>query len=139
MERRQADDDSTIAFLRSLKARAEAGESFSELAKKYSEDEESASLGGDLGTLSVEQLQPEFLNTVKALSTGQISDPSKVTLSKGYGYHIVLLRKRTPAHKISLEQDWKRLEQYALGYKRNNEYNAWLEELRKSIYWEIRL
>ncbi len=139
MERRQADDDSTIAFLKSLKARAEAGESFSELAKKYSEDEESASLGGDLGTLSVEQLQPEFLNTVKTLATGQISDPSKVTLSKGYGYHIVLLRKRTPAHKISLEQDWKRLEQYALGYKRNNEYNAWLEELRKSIYWETRL
>jgi peptidyl-prolyl cis-trans isomerase SurA len=139
MERTQADDDSTIAFLKGLKARIEAGEKFSDLAKKYSEDEESASLGGDLGTPSLNQLQPEFLATVKALSPGQISEPTKVTFSKGYGYHIVLLRKRIPEHKISLQGDWKRVEQLALGYKRNNEYARWLEELRKSIFWESRL
>lgn len=138
MERQQADDDSTRAFLRQLKARAEAGESFFDLARKYSEDEESAALGGDLGTLSIEQLQPDLLNTVKQLAVGQISDPAKVTLGKGYGFHIVLLRKRTPAHKLSLEQDWKRLEQFATAYKRNKEYARWLDELRQSIYWEIR-
>ncbi len=139
LERRQADDDSTIAFLKQLKARAQAGESFSDLAKKYSEDEESASLGGELGTLTIEQLQPDFLATVKSLSPGEISEPAKVTLSKGYGYHIVLLRKRTPAHKLSLSEDWKRIEQFATVFKRNKEYTKWLDELRKSIYWETRL
>lgn len=139
LERRQADDDSTIAFLKQLKARAQSGEDFSALAKKYSEDEESATLGGDLGTLSNEQLQPDFLATVKALSPGQISDPTRVTLSRGYGYHIVLLRKRTPAHKLSLSEDGKRIEQYATALKRNKEYARWLDELRHSIYWESRL
>jgi peptidyl-prolyl cis-trans isomerase SurA len=139
LERSQADDDSTIAFLKELKMRAQAGESFADLAKKYSEDDESSILGGDLGTLSVDQLQPDFLSTVKALSPGEISDPSKVTLSKGYGFHIVLLRKRTPAHKLNLSQDWKRIEQYAIGFKRNKDYAQWLDELRHSIYWEERL
>jgi peptidyl-prolyl cis-trans isomerase SurA len=139
LERSQADDDSTIAFLKKLKARAEAGESFADLAGKYSEDDESSSLGGDLGTLSVDQLQPDFLSTVKALSPGEISDPAKVTLSKGYGFHIVLLRKRTPAHKLNLSEDWKRIEQYAISFKRNKQYTAWLDELRHSIYWEERL
>lgn len=139
LERRQADDDSTIAFLKQLKARAQSGEDFSALAKKYSEDEESATVGGELGTLSIEQLQPDFLGTVKALSPGQISDPTRVTLSKGYGYHIVLLRNRTPTHKLTLSEDWKRIEQYATALKRNKEYARWLEELRHSIYWETRL
>ncbi|MEK6571862.1 MAG: peptidylprolyl isomerase, partial [Bacteroidota bacterium] len=100
---------------------------------------ESASLGGELGTLTIEQLQPDFLATVKSLSPGEISEPAKVTLSKGYGYHIVLLRKRTPAHKLSLSEDWKRIEQFATVFKRNKEYTKWLDELRKSIYWETRL
>jgi peptidyl-prolyl cis-trans isomerase SurA len=139
LERQQADDDSTIAFLKQLKARADSGQSFADLAKKYSEDEESAPLGGDLGTLSIDQLQPDFLETVKSLSPGKISNPARVTLSKGYGYHIVLLRKRTPAHKLDLGQDWRRIEQFALVYKRNKEMNKWLEELRQSIYWETRL
>jgi peptidyl-prolyl cis-trans isomerase SurA len=139
LERSQADDDSTIAILKQLKVRAQGGESFADLAKKYSEDDESSSLGGDLGTLSVDQLQPDFLSTVKALSAGEISDPSKVTLSKGYGFHIVLLRKRTLPHKLSLSEDWKRIEQYASSFKRNKEYTAWLDELRHSIYWEERL
>jgi peptidyl-prolyl cis-trans isomerase SurA len=139
LERSQADDDSTIVFLKELKTRAQAGESFTDLAKKYSEDDESSILGGDLGTLSVEQLQPDFLSTVKALSPGEISNPSKVTLSKGYGFHIVLLRKRIPAHKLNLSEDWKRIEQYATSFKRNKQYTAWLDELRHSIYWEERL
>jgi peptidyl-prolyl cis-trans isomerase SurA len=139
LERSQGDDDSTIAFLKKVKARAQGGESFADLATKYSEDDESSSLGGDLGTLSVDQLQPDFLSTVKALSPGEISDPSKVTLSKGYGFHIVLLRRRTPPHKLSLSEDWKRIEQYAISFKRNKEYAVWLDELRHSIYWEARL
>jgi peptidyl-prolyl cis-trans isomerase SurA len=139
LERSQADDDSTIVFLKKLRVRAQAGESFSDLAKKYSEDEESSSLGGDLGMLSVDQLQPDFLSTLKILSAGEISDPAKVTLSKGYGFHIVLLRKRTPAHKLSLTEDWKRIEQYAIASKRNKEYAQWLDELRHSIYWEERM
>jgi peptidyl-prolyl cis-trans isomerase SurA len=139
LEHSKADDDSTIAFLKTLKARAQAGESFADLAKKYSEDDETAPLGGDLGTLSVDQLQPDFLATVKTLSPGEISDPAKVTLSKGYGFHIVFLRTRIPPHKLSLSKDWKRIEQYALAYKRNNVYAKWLAELRKSVYWEERL
>ncbi len=142
MEHSQVDDDSTIVFLKEIKRQAIEGEDFRALAKKYSEDEESTPMGGDLGTLTVEQLSPEFLATVGKLKPGEISNPERVNYGKAgksYGYHIVLLKKRTPTHKMNLTEDWKRVEQYATVFKRNREYAKWLEELRQNIYWDARL
>jgi peptidyl-prolyl cis-trans isomerase SurA len=51
----------------------------------------------------------------------------------------VYIKKRIPAHKISLDDDWKTIEAYANNFKRNKEYQKWIEELRKEIYWQVRL
>jgi peptidyl-prolyl cis-trans isomerase SurA len=144
----QSDDDSTVVFLKQLRGQALAESTvsseavsmkFAELAKKYSEDEESKAMGGDLGTIDVSSLTPDFLGTVKGLESGQISQPVKVTTGSTYAYQIVYLRKRIPSHKISLERDWKRVEQYASLFKRNKEYAKWISEIKKNVNWEIRL
>jgi len=144
----QADDDSTIAFLKQLKQKALAetlvsssavNEKFAEMAKKYSEDDETKALGGDLGLMDVSNLTPDFLGSIKDLKPGEISDPVKVSTGTSYGYHIVYLHKRIPSHKANLQDDWKRLEQYTLLYKRNREYTRWIDEIKKNVYWEIRL
>jgi peptidyl-prolyl cis-trans isomerase SurA len=135
----QASDDSVIARLRDIRAKALAGESFAELAKKYSEDKESASIGGYLGTFEVEGLDTNFYPTVAPLKQGDISEPARLTVGNAYGYHIVFVKRRTPAHPASIEQDYQRIEAIALNVKRNREYAAWLEELKSKIYWESRL
>jgi hypothetical protein len=40
---------------------------------------------------------------------------------------------------MSLELDYRKIEAIALNYKRTQDYQQWMDELRKSIYWESRL
>jgi len=134
IEKGPRSDSAAVDTLRSLRERALRGESFAELAKTYSEDEDTKALGGDLGSVTAEQLTPNFAATLKDLKSGEISMPSRITIGSSYGFQIVLVRKRTPAHPISLDDDYKRLEQLALYIKKNKENTEWIEELKKSIY-----
>jgi len=134
-----ASDSAAVEFLRGLRERALHGESFAELARKYSEDENTKSVGGDLGRVAVDQLEPDFASVVKDLKKGEISEPHRIVLGPSYGYQIVLLRERIPAHDVSLAQDYHRVEQMALFVKRQREYTQWLDEMKKNIYVDIRL
>jgi peptidyl-prolyl cis-trans isomerase SurA len=60
-------------------------------------------------------------------------------LKASYGYQIVLLKKRTSPHAVNPTEDYKRIEQMALYLKRNRINSEWIEELKKSIYYEVRL
>lgn len=134
-----ASDSVAIARLLELRAEVQKGAVFGDLAKKHSEDEETKALGGDLGRVSLDQLDPEFRTVVEGLDVGTISEPHRVAVGSSYGYQIVWLRKRIPAHAMSLTDDFRRVEQIALYFKRNEKFAAWVEELKENIYWEIRL
>lgn len=138
-ERGAAADSAAVERLRSLRARVAAGESFADLARRYSEDQETKASGGDLGKVSEEQLEGDFVNVVKNLKEGEISQPSRVSLPATYGYQIVLARKRIPSHPMNLKDDYRRIEQIALYVKRNRLNSEWLESLKKSIFWETKL
>jgi peptidyl-prolyl cis-trans isomerase SurA len=130
-------DSTTIRLLDSLRLRILAGDNFAELAKKFSEDKETNLIGGTLGTLELDQLDKNWYATVSPLQAGEISAPARLPVGSSYGYHIVQMRKRIPAHTMTLEQDYHKLEQIALNYKRTRDYQAWLDELRNGIYWKI--
>lgn len=132
-----ADDDSVMAFLDTLKERAMHGASFAVLAREFSEDKNTSDLGGDLGTVSVDQLEPSFKSTVDTLKVGEISQPVKVEAGNSYGYQIVYLRNRIPAHKVNLNQDYSRLEKMALNMKQTEAYQKWIAKLKKQVYWKI--
>lgn len=139
VERTKDADSLVIAQLDSLRNRALAGESFSDLAKKYSEDKESNFSGGTVGTIETEQLTKSWYPTVVALAPGEISKPERLQIDNStYGFHIVLLKRRIPAHATTLEQDYHNVEAIALNYKRTKDYQNWLQELRQKIYWQIR-
>jgi len=70
---------------------------------------------------------------------GDISQPARVTLGTTYGWHLVWLRDRVPAHSMTIEQDYERVKQVALYVKRNKKNAEWVEELKKTIYLDIRL
>ncbi len=131
--------NSTATFLQSLKDSISRGANFSDLAKKYSEDKESGPMGGLLGRYTVDQFDKSLQMTVSTMKEGDISDPVKVDYGTSKGYHIVYLKKRIPAHAMNLTDDWKRVEQYELSFKKNIEYQKWVKQLRAEIYWEARL
>lgn len=140
IELSQANDDTAIARLNQIRAKALAGENFGLLARKNSEDNDTKDVGGDLGSIASDQLvganYEEFVKNAKA---GDISEPMKLNVQNKYGFHIVLVRSVKPEHTINLTDDYKRLEQLALQFKLGNNYQAWVDGLRKTIYWEKKL
>ena len=137
--RSEIDHDAVIALLDSLRERALAGESFASLARKFSEYKETALIGGSLGLTELTSVDKSIFPAIQNLQTGEISKPTRLTVPGFDGYHIVSMKSRVPEHVPSLEEDYDRIETLALNLKRTQEYTAWLEELRTSIYWESRL
>lgn len=140
IQKDESTEQSAITFLNGLRDSVAAGAGFSELARRHSEDSESGPMGGYLGDFPVDEISDkELANTVKSLKEGEISAPVMVISGTTSGYHVVYLKKRTPEHPMSLESDWRRIEQIATNIKRNKEYQKWIAELRRDIYWEIKL
>ena len=139
IEKGPASDSAAVDTLRVLRHRALKGDSFAELASKYSEDEDTKTIGGDLGTLTADQLQPDFAKQIKEMKAGEISEPLRTVVGSSYGFHIVWMRRRTIPHAINLHDDFKRIEQLALYMKRNKQNAEWIDELKKTIYVNIRL
>jgi len=139
IEQSQANDDSTIAFLNRLRARPDAKTTFAVLAKKYSEDNDTKDIGGDLGKVSAEQIDPAYVDVVTAAKPGEITEPKKLNVGSKYGYHIIYVRSVVPEHTINIDTDYHRLEQLALQLKSAANYQKWVEEMRKNIYWEKKL
>ncbi len=139
IQRDQAEAESTKVFLLGLRDSAQHGALFTDLAKRYSEDKETASLGGFLGKFTITQFDKVLLEVVKTMKEGDISDPIEVEFSTSKGFHIVYLKRLIPEHKMNLHDDWKRVEQLATGTKRNAEYLKWIQSLHKDLYWESRL
>ncbi len=71
-----------------IKARIDAGESFEELAREFSEDPGSSDNGGSLGQITPGSMVPEFEKAVYELAAiGDISDP----VVSDFGVHLVKL------------------------------------------------
>jgi peptidyl-prolyl cis-trans isomerase SurA len=138
IEKGSASDSAAVDSLRKIRERAIKGESFAELASKYSEDEDTKTIGGDLGTLTTDQLQPDFAGQIKDMKAGEISEPLRTVVGSSYGFHIIWMRKRTAPHAINLQDDFKRIEQLALYMKRNKQNAEWIDELKKTIYVDLR-
>lgn len=140
----KADENSdlqTIEFLTAIRDSVVKGlGTFQEYAKKYSEDKETAPFGGELGTFFINQLDKSLLDIVGKMKPGEISFPKRLEYGSGtYGYHIVWLKSRTPQHKASLTEDYAEIKKLADENKKQKEYQAWITELKKKIYWEVRL
>ena len=126
-------DQQARDLVASLKARAEGGEDFAELAKEYSEDIGSAQEGGDLGWTNPGQMVPEFEQAMQITDVGQISDPVK----SQFGWHILEVLDRR-------EEDMtdRATRNMAMNYLHNRKYqeelDAWLRQIRDEAFVDIK-
>jgi peptidyl-prolyl cis-trans isomerase SurA len=139
IEKGASSDSAAIQQLRSIRERALKGESFADLAKQYSEDEQTKPLGGDLGEVTAKDITSDFTDEIKDLKEGEVSQPTKIVVGNSYGYQIVLMRKRISAHMPTIAGDYKQLERLALYLKQTRMNNQWIEDLKKNIYLDVRL
>ena len=90
-------DAAAKAKAEGLLKQIQGGANFADLAKKNSDDPGSKDSGGELGFAQRGHMVPEFDN---AIFTQKIGD-TKIIKTQ-YGYHIVQVEERTPAHTQAL-------------------------------------
>ncbi len=138
--RLEAADFTEINFLKDLKDKINSGQiTFNKAAIEYSQDPKSAADSGHIGKLSVNNLDPLEVAALNPLSIGGLSDPVKVGDERYYGYYMYRVNDKFPEHKATLESDYVLIEQYAQKFKEQKLLGEWLEELKKTIYLEIKL
>lgn len=121
---------------------------FERMAKRHSEEDRTAENGGRVtdpnsGTrdLILNRLGSSWRRTIRDLEEGEISKPARVQLlgNNEEAYHIVLLERRIPAHRVNLETDYERIRRFALQEKRSRKMQEWLDQLREEVFVDIRV
>ena len=116
-----------------LRARAEAGEEFGELARQYSDDIGSAAEGGELGWTNPGQMVPEFEATMAGTAEGSISQPFR----SEFGWHILEVKGRRDKD-FSGEIRRNQVAGYIREQKYQEELDAWLRKIREEAFVDIK-
>ena len=104
------DADKVIAELKSKKA-----PKFSDLAKKYSIEQQSAQSGGDLGFILEDNITKEISDELINLKKDEISSPIKTK----FGWHIVKLTDLRDAKTLSFEESKDKIREQLIQNKMN--------------------
>ncbi len=119
-----------VAELKKIKARVEQGESFSELAKEFSEDLGSAADGGKLGLVEPDSFDSDFEAALFGLEEGEISEP----VVTEFGVHLVYLDKKESVTVASYEEMKPTLEADLKAKKAAEKYLLLTEELANASF-----
>lgn len=117
-----------------LRQRAQNGETFADLARKYSEDTGSALKGGDVGWSLPGKFVEEFSAVAETIPIDEISEPFKTQ----FGWHILTVTDRRDqdfSEEIQRNQARNALRQRKFA----EELQIWLQELRDEAFVEIKI
>jgi peptidyl-prolyl cis-trans isomerase SurA len=106
-----------------------AGQSFTELAKNFSEGS-TAAQGGNIGLFPVNALAPKVADALKSLQPGQTTG----VLEMDFGYQIIRLIKRVDPVKKPLEDVRKDIENRVFQSRLDPVMADYLKELRQQSY-----
>jgi len=144
---RKVDDTPAVSRLEALRDSIVAkGASFEALAREESQEDLSKAQGGRVTdpssgerNLYVEALGGLWQRTLAELEVGDISEPAEVILLDGRrAWHIVRLDNRIMTHRVEIETDYELIEARALQDKQIRVMDAWMLELRESVYIDFR-
>ena len=145
-DRSKTDESATVALLKSVREDILSGKTtFAAMAGKYSDDPASAANGGLITSgagrsgLEVAGLRPELQKIIAGLKNkGEISQPEKIQPEQGAPFYaLFMLNSREPAHALTLERDFTRIEELAMNRKSQEQFNAWIESLKKEVMVQV--
>ena len=119
--------------VREVMARLKQGESFEDLALRFS-DGPNASHGGHLGLVRQGELLPGIERTIATLVPGGISD----MIETSEGFHIVRLEDRKPKQFRPYEQVRTEIQGLVFQQKNEDVFQSWLADLKNKAYIEIK-
>lgn len=127
-------EDQAIARINKLRDQAIAGADFAELARKHSQDENTANLGGDLDWFVAGEYGQRVTQVVESLKNNEISEPFRTEL----GWHIL---KRVDVRERDRTEEYLRAQarEAIMRRKGEEEFDNFLRQIRAEAYIENRL
>ncbi|HOW55837.1 MAG TPA: peptidyl-prolyl cis-trans isomerase [Syntrophorhabdaceae bacterium] len=112
-----------------VKEKLQAGEDFTELAKKYSIDPNAKVTGGEVGFHPKGTLLPEYeAAAFKLTKVGQTSGIVKTQ----FGYHIIRLEGAKPPAYVSFEEVKDFIKQQLMQERQKEVFEKYIEDLKKN-------
>lgn len=147
------DDQTAIQKLEQLRdsVLTHEGVEFAELARKHSEDPNTAPMGGRIlnpqtgeRLLALDQLDQALYRIVLLLEEeGDISEPKEFKIGSGNNakkaFRIVRLDRQIPEHVANLKQDYERIKNAALQQKQFITLQKTISKLRDKMYIEYKI
>lgn len=127
-------DQEAKTLLTRLRTQINQGASFNTIAKKYSEEQGSASKGGDLGWVTQQSVLKPFYAHISSLKVGDLSEPFKTEL----GWHLIQIVERKTQKNTSEVMRGKAMD---ILYQRkfDDQLTSWLKRIREEaevkVYW----
>ncbi len=109
-----------------------SGAPFAELARRYSDDA-TAKAGGDLGLFSIEELSPEFQETIRWMREGEISP----VLQTPQGYQVLMVEEIKGSPGKTLKEARIKIQERIYREVVEEKYKAWLKALRERSYVKV--
>ncbi|MBI5060432.1 peptidylprolyl isomerase [candidate division KSB1 bacterium] len=129
-----ADEQATQARADSIIAAVRSGVDFAKLAESYSQDAKTAAKGGDLGWFAPDELPQDFAIPVKDLKQSELAVPVRTV----FGVHVLMVTDRVYKRKISLADDYDRIQRMAVAKKQDEVIQSWVKELAAQTFIEVK-
>jgi len=131
----EEDETNTYNYAMTLRDSSKSLASFKKLVTKYSDDEPTKKIGGDLGWITPNNSPiPAIAEVLGLLEKDECSRPVKSDL----GYHLLWVEAVKPGGRPSLETHWVEIEEIALNHKRMEYFQEWVEAARTNIFIDIK-
>ena len=131
------EDDETRAYNYAMTLRDSSKnlDSFKKLITKFSDDDPTKKIGGDLGWISPTNSPiPAIAEVLGLLEKDECSRPVK----SDYGYHLLWVEAVKPGGTPSLNTHWVEIEEIALNHKRMVYFQGWVMDARSNFFIDIK-
>lgn len=132
-------DEDTIAQVQKKASQVwqglQKGEDFAKAAATYSDDDETAERGGNLGFFEKKDLSDLFRIEIERLKVGEVSPPVRTP----FGFHLLSYSDQDQPVVEKNSAKWKEIEDSLIKEKAEKYLRQYLEELRSRSYFENRL
>jgi len=126
--------EEALNSVKNLERRIRGGEDFEKLAKQFSEDKTSGTLGGDMGWFAKGAYGSKVETMIDTLKDGELSEPFQTEV----GWHIM---QRLGVHEVDKTAEFEREQarDAIRNRKAEEEYDNFLRQMRSEAYVENRL
>jgi len=133
VEATEEDVQANIKLMEGVVQKLADGEDFTELAKTYSEDEESAIKGGIIGEFTKETYPEIFKKHIKNLNVGENTE----LIREQENYYVFSILNMIPEREYKYTEIFDKLKEMVTSQKEIELYGNWIKELMQETYVEI--